>query len=75
VAAFAFRRPVINLPLEDEGIRELSCSVEKSKVLKIEFDVSAFHEGWSGSITLRFSTPNARRFVALMNPPVEDVAD
>ena len=63
IAGFAFSRPVIDLPLSSPAISQLQCSVERGKRLSIEFDVSVFHDGWSGHSNVRFKTPLAVQFV------------
>jgi hypothetical protein len=62
-AAFAFSKPIINVPLGDDRLGQLQCSVEGETTLCVEFDAAAFHEDWSGSLECRFSTPQARLFL------------
>ena len=63
-AGFAFRRPVINVPLEGPYLDKLECSLEKEHaVLRVAFDSSDFHDDWSGMIECRFRTPMARQFL------------
>ncbi len=57
--AFAFSRQVIGVAWQHPKIDELHCSVERNNRLCVAFDVAAFHEGWSGNIVIRFSTPLA----------------
>ncbi len=57
--AFAFSRPVIGVAWTHDKINELHCSAENNKILCVAFDAAAFHEGWSGDMTIRFSTPLA----------------
>ena len=61
-AAYAFSKPIIDVLLVDDRFRQLHCSVEDEAVLRVQFDSSVFHEGWSGSIECRFSTSHARLF-------------
>lgn len=64
VAAFAFGKPVINLPLEPARLESLSCSLEKDgKVLCVSFDASAFHDDATGRIECRFRTDLARSYL------------
>ena len=65
VAAFFFARPIIDLPLDHERAGELNWTVENAS-LRVQFDASTFHEGWSGSIEYRFSTARARQFMDLL---------
>ena len=46
---FSFFRPVVSVPLDSQHFKDLDISVEKGDVLRVEFDVSIFHEGWSGT--------------------------
>ena len=61
-AAFAFSRPLINVPLDDTR-RALGCSVEGESILLVGFEAGAFQEDASGSIECRFRTPMARMFL------------
>ena len=62
-AAFTFSRPIINVGLADERLRDLDVSAPAENVLVVAFDVARFHEGWSGSARCRFSTANAREYL------------
>lgn len=62
-AAFTFSRPIINVPMNDERLNLLNLSVPKEGVLRVNFDASAFHQGWKGSVECRFATPSARLFL------------
>jgi hypothetical protein len=42
---------------------DLDLSVERGDVLRVEFDVSAFHEGWTGTAICRFRTSKAPLFL------------
>ncbi len=63
-AAFAFGRPLINIPATAEYLNKLHYTAENSGTLHVSFDASAFHENRSGLIECRFKTPLAERFVA-----------
>jgi hypothetical protein len=63
VAAFAFSKPIIDVPLGDDRLEELRCSLEGEATLCVRFDPAAFHEDWSGQVECRFSTPRARSFL------------
>ncbi len=62
-AAFALIRPVIYVPIDDEHLKKLDCSVKKGPVLCVDFDAGAFNEKWSGSIECQFKTPKAPLFL------------
>lgn len=66
-AAFSFSKPIINVPLGDDRLNGLRRSLEGESALCVHFDPSAFHEGWSGSVECRFSTPQARLFFEQLN--------
>jgi hypothetical protein len=56
---------VIDVPLADERLRALRYSSEGG-ALCIAFDASLFHADWSGTIEYRFRTPEAQRFLELL---------
>ena len=59
--------PTVNVPLADDRIRAMCYSVEKGgAVLCIAFDAGLFHDDWSGTIEYRFRTPEAQRFLELL---------
>lgn len=60
---FSFSRPVISVPMDDPKLKELHCSIKGENTLCVLFDVSIFHEGWSGTCECRFKTPKARLFL------------
>ena len=65
-AAFTFYprfNPIINVPLDDERLGHLHCSLKNPATLRVVFDTSVFREGWSGTIECRFATPKARFFL------------
>jgi hypothetical protein len=57
--ALQYSRPAINVPLTDERIRQLRCSVEGDETLLVAFDANLFHNDWSGKIEYRFHTSQA----------------
>jgi len=63
LSAFAFSRTIVDVPLDDDRINELRFSLEGEATLCVHFDPSAFHEDWSGTLEVRFSTPRARLFL------------
>ncbi|MGK7874456.1 MAG: hypothetical protein AB4426_14460 [Xenococcaceae cyanobacterium] len=65
-AAFQWATPIINVPLENKWLNELHCSLKDEVTLCVLFDPSVFNEDWSGSIEVRFSTPQARKFLELL---------
>jgi hypothetical protein len=62
-AAFAFSRPVVNVPLGDPRLNLLDITVDRRKALIVKFDAHAFHEGWKGTVECRFATSVAQMFV------------
>jgi hypothetical protein len=61
-AAFAFTRPVINIPLDREHVSRLEYHLEAADRLLVRYHAADFNPGWSGEIELRFSTPHALEF-------------
>ena len=61
--AFTYFNPIINVPFDHPSINELECSLQDEQKFCVGFDVSKFHEGWSGTIECLFSTPNAPFFL------------
>ena len=61
--AFAYSRPVIDIPLADERIHSLSISIKKPHTLCFSFNAAVFNPDWSGTLEERFSTPLAQSFV------------
>jgi hypothetical protein len=62
-AAFAFVRPLIFVPLDDNRLSALRCSLEESATLLVSYDASLFNEEWSGMVECRFGTAKARLFL------------
>ena len=61
--AFKYSQPVVGVSWNDVKLNKLNCYVDQSDRLCVEFDASTYHQGWSGNITVRFSTPLARAFL------------
>ncbi len=63
-AGFAFRRPVINVPLEGPHLDKLDVSLENNDtVVRVGFESGDFHEDWSGRVECRFRTAKAPLFL------------
>jgi hypothetical protein len=58
VAAFVFSRAVVDLPLDHPQLADLRVTTV-GDTLSITFDAGLFHQGWSGTIEIRLSTPRA----------------
>ena len=54
----------INVPLQDERLRQMKFSVEEDGALLISFDPALFHSDWSGTMEYRFKTEQAQGFLA-----------
>lgn len=67
---YPFFNPIIDIPLDDERLRALQLSLKDEKHLRIDFNPAAFHRGWSGKITCRFTTPRARAFMRKINQSI-----
>lgn len=70
--AFAFKKPVVNIMLKDKKLLRLDISVPESCVLLIRFDVSDFHETWSGNIECRYDTCKAQAFLKWIETEMEN---
>lgn len=68
-AAFAFSKPLVNLPLEKEKLELLDLSVPKRNQLLVNFNAGDFHEGWKGTLKCRFSTELADMFLDRLTLP------
>jgi hypothetical protein len=62
-AAFAFSKPLINIPLHDDRLHALEMSVPRDGVLEITFDPSVFDLQASGSVEYRYHTVNALTYL------------
>jgi len=67
-AAFAFAKPLVNLPLADEKLELLELAVPKKNQLLVRFDAGDFHQGWKGTVACRFSTELADRVLENLPP-------
>ncbi len=61
--ALQFSSPVINVPFDDDRLREMKFSVEGEDKILVAFNANLFHNDWSGTIEYRFRTPQAQAFV------------
>jgi len=61
--AFKYSQPIVGVSWNDVKLNKLNCYVDQGDRLCVEFDASTYHQGWSGNITVRFSTPLARAFL------------
>ena len=66
--AFAFSKPLVNIPLHDDRLRALEISVPRNGVLEITFDPSVFDLQASGSVTCRYSTDDALTYLERVRP-------
>ena len=66
-AAFAFSRPMVNVPLRDPGLNLLDIRVDSRKALIVRFDANSFHEEWKGTVQCRFASSVAHMFVERLN--------
>ena len=66
-AAFAFSRPMVNVPLRDPGLNLLDIKVDGGKALIVRFDAHSFHEEWKGTVQCRFASSVAHMFVERLN--------
>jgi hypothetical protein len=62
--------PIIDVPLTDERIKAMRYSLEHDDLLCVAFDAALFHADWSGTIEYRFRTPEAPRFLELLQQQI-----
>jgi hypothetical protein len=60
-AAFAFSRPIINVPLAGERLGDLEITASDDRLV-VRFEASQFNPQHSGSVEYRFRTDLARSF-------------
>ncbi len=72
-AAFAFSRPIINVPLGDPRLRELDIYAPNGTRLVIAFDVSRFHDRMTGHARCTFKTARAREFFERLEAAVSRI--
>ncbi len=73
-AAFAFSRPVVNVPLRDPRLNLLDITVDRRKALMVKFDAHMFHEEWKGTVECRFASSVAHMFVERLSGSVRGEA-
>jgi hypothetical protein len=66
-AAFAFSKPLVNLPLEKDKMDLLELSVPNRNRFLMKFNAGDFHEGWKGTIECRFTTEIADMIMERLN--------
>ncbi|MCP4900680.1 MAG: hypothetical protein GY906_27265 [bacterium] len=71
-AAFAFRQPVVDVPLNDPHLALLELSVPRKDLLRVKFDAGAFNTDWSGSVECRFSTSLADEVVEKLTAAISE---
>ena len=62
-AAFAFSRPMVNVPLDEDKLALLDLSVPREGLLSIKFDMAQFQPESTGLIECRYRTSNAEMFL------------
>ncbi|MCG6879363.1 MAG: hypothetical protein LJE96_09490 [Deltaproteobacteria bacterium] len=73
-AAFAFSRPMVNVPLGDPKLNLLDITIDRRKALMVKFDAHRFHEEWKGTVELRFASSVAHMFVERLSGSVRSEA-
>ncbi len=68
-AAFAFSKPLVNLPLESDQLGLLALSVPRKNNFLVKFSAADFHEDRKGTIECRFKTELAEIFLEVLNFP------
>ena len=72
LVALRHARPIIDVPLADVRIRSLLVSLVGGDTLLVVHNAALFHEDWSGTIEHRFRTPQAKRFLDLLQSRLSD---
>ena len=62
-AAFAFSRPVLNVPPDDPRLDQVQIEAPDPGTFTLSYDVALFRPRWSGTVTVRYRTPLAPSFV------------
>lgn len=57
--ALRYSRPIVDVPLTDQRLREMRIESERADTLLIAFDAHLFHLSSRGKIEYRFRTPQA----------------
>jgi hypothetical protein len=66
-AAFAFSRPMVNVPVRDPRFNMLDITVDRQNALTVKFDANTFHEGWNGTVECRFASSVSNLFGERLN--------
>jgi hypothetical protein len=66
VVAYSGTTRLLDLPYDQPTIKAIDVQLEKPNRLLIVFEASAFHADRSGTIELRFGTPQAAQIVELL---------
>lgn len=56
ILAYRYGRCILNVPFDDDRITSLRVWIDTPDTVCTAFDVSMFHEGWSGEIEIRMRT-------------------
>jgi hypothetical protein len=67
VFAFAYSRRLINVPLDDARINQLSVSTENKKRIRFAFEADAFDPDRAGTVECRFSVKAPEDFLNQLN--------
>jgi len=62
ILGFAYRKPQINISVDDPKTAGIFVEILESDWLSLSFESSLFSDKWSGEIEFRFRTGKARQF-------------
>lgn len=62
IAAYAFGKPQVNLPVDDPRVTDLHSELMGEDRIYISFETAHFHSDWKGVVELRYQTEKARTF-------------
>ena len=69
LVGYVYSKPVVNVPLTDERLRQIDWFAHPRGALALRLDAGLFQPDWEGTIEVTFHTRQARAFLNAM--PVE----
>jgi len=67
VACYSFRKPQVNILVDDPGVASLQIGNPTKDILTISFESSNFRDEWKGIIELKYKTEKAHSFSRLLS--------
>lgn len=66
VVAYTYWKPVINVPMDDPGLKAITAELVDHECIDLSFESADFNPGWKGRVVLRFKTPRAPEFYSVI---------